>query len=91
MRISTLVYIAAGSAILALLLPDMFAVCSCCGKVKTTLSMRFRKFNSRGLFSTSKKSLCKKCSKRYNIDSMIQFEQLEKIKRKVEMELARSR
>jgi hypothetical protein len=84
-------YIAAGSAVLALLIPDLFSICSCCGKVKTSWHIKFQKTRTQGLFATSRKSLCKKCSKRYNIDNMIQFEQLEKIKRKVEMELARSR
>lgn len=87
MDMSTLLIIAAGLLFVIMFLPDILPFCACCRKVKPLTSFKVVKPGRLVFNYSSSTSICKRCSIKYNIESITDYETLKRIRRKVEMEI----
>ena len=87
MDISTL-FILIGIIMLCIVFfPDAFPFCSCCKRIKPRPFFRIHKTVNIRFGYSANISICKKCSTRYNISSLSEYKQLEKVRKKIHIKL----
>lgn len=91
MSIFTFFMLFAAVFLLFLLLPDIYPRCLCCGEKK--LRMFFKIHEPTGLTPGygSNKSICKKCSRKYEIDDLDGYYRFDHIRRKVVIDFSKVR
>jgi hypothetical protein len=73
-------------AVFPVFFPDIFPRCSLCRKLKPRFLFRIRV--NRGILPgyARSKSVCRKCCRKYGIDSLKQAERVRQIRRRIETE-----
>ncbi len=79
---------AALAAVILILLyiPDLFPLCSCCGKKKFKPFISIHRVIGINPGYSGSRSVCKRCSREYNIESFGDLDRLIEIKRKMKID-----
>jgi hypothetical protein len=67
--------------------PDLFPYCSCCKKIKFKAFFRINKAVKIRPGYSGSKSVCRKCCRRYDIETLEDFQKVMDIRRKIELKL----
>jgi len=88
MDILTLLAVLALILLIFMFLPDILPYCQCCKKVKLRLLFRIHKPKGVLPGHSGNISICKKCCKKYCLDSIEEYKTIRDIKRKIETQVS---
>ena len=87
MEITTFFLIISAFLLFIMFFPDIFPKCSNCKKIKFRTMFRIHKNVSLRPGYKASKSVCRKCCRKYGIDSLKEYERYENIRKKAEYRL----
>jgi hypothetical protein len=86
MSIWQLFLIIAAIILFFMFLPDIFPKCECCGRKKPRPFFRLHKVVGLSPGYRGNKSVCTKCCRRYDIESLKDLDQVRAVKRRLKLE-----
>lgn len=87
MDISGIVLIFACFLILLFFFPDIFPRCSCCRRIKFAPLIKIHKFVKTGLGYHSRLSVCRRCCRKYSIQTLSDYYKIKSIKKKIDISM----